>query len=53
MQLTTGSLFQLAQPLQCTTITQDSFGGGGAPNIYWGKSLYSKHLIGKLLWPFT
>ena len=39
MQLTTGSLFQLAQPLQCTTITQDSFGGGEAPYIYQAKNV--------------
>ena len=32
-------LLELAQVPQCTAITQDSFGGGGAPNIYQGKTL--------------
>ena len=41
MQLTTWSLFYLSYlgPSQHTTIMQDSFGGGGAPNVYRGKTL--------------
>jgi hypothetical protein len=41
MQLTAGSLFYssyLASPKHIA-ITQDSFGGGGAPNVYQGKAL--------------
>ena len=45
MQLTAGSLFELA--LGGTTVTQDGFGGGGAPNAY-GARLYSKQQAGNM-----
>ena len=47
MQLTAGSLFYLSYlgPSQHTTIMQDSFGGGGALNVY-GARLYSKQQAG-------